>query len=114
MKISNLRLAALGLLLAVLIVFQFTAFGQNISGSINGTVVDKTEAIVPGAKVVLKDEATNATRETVTNSSGVFVFSAIQPGSYTVNVSFSGLQTYERRGVVVTQGSTVGVGIITL
>jgi hypothetical protein len=90
------------------------ALAQNASQSISATVVDKTGGVVPDAKVVLKNEATNATRETTTTGAGLFNFPAIQPGSYTVTVSSAGLQTWERRGITVTQGAPVGLGTITL
>ena len=98
----------------VLLLGQNLAFSQNASGSITGTVVDRSGAIVPNAKVVLKNDATNVTRDTLTNGSGVFSFPAVQPGTYTVTISSTGLQTYERNSVTMTQGATVGLGTITL
>jgi hypothetical protein len=50
-----------------------TVYAQvRIAGAISKTVKDSSDAVVPGARVVLNDEATNATRETV--SSGLFRF----------------------------------------
>src|ERR1051326_5440516 len=71
----------------ILLLAQAALFAQVGSGSISGTVVDRTGAVIPNAKVVLKNEATNATRETVTTGAGLFSFPAVQPGSYTVTVS---------------------------
>lgn len=100
---------------ALLLLFAHTsAFAQNASGSITGTVVDKSGAVVPNAKVVLKNEATNVTRDTVTTGAGVFTFPAVQPGSYTVTVSSAGLQTYEHPGITMTQGANVGLGTVTM
>jgi len=104
-------LFAIGL---VLLLTQTVMFAQNISGSINGTVVDRTGAVIPNAKVVLKNEATNATRDTVTTGAGLFNLAAVQPGSYTITISFSGLQTIEQRQIVVTQGQAIGLGTLTL
>src|SRR5579883_2057884 len=98
----------------LLLLLQNFAVAQNASGTIAGTVVDRSGAIVPNAKVVLKNEATNVTRDTVTNGSGVFTFPAVQPGNYTVTISSTGLQTYERPGIALTQGATVGLGTVTL
>jgi hypothetical protein len=102
------------MLVAVLLIVQVPALAQNASGSVSATVVDRTGGVVPNAKVVLLNDATNGTRETATTGAGVFNFPAIQPGSYTVKVSAPGLSTFERQGVVVTQGSVVGLGTITL
>jgi len=64
---GSLVLVGLFLLLA-----QVALFAQTGSGSITGTVVDKTGAVVPNAKVVVKNTATNALRDTTTNGAGDF------------------------------------------
>lgn len=96
-------MAALIAVLALLGVFSHPAAAQYGSASISATVVDRTGGVVPNAKVVLKNEESGITRETVTNSSGVFVFPSVPPGTYTVTVSFTGLETWERKGIQLTQ-----------
>ena len=66
------------------------------------------------AKAVLKDEATGALRETVTNSAGYFDFPSILPATYTVTVTAQGLQTFEEQGIILTQGSTLRLPTIIL
>ena len=106
--------AAVALFLTAFVAFQMCAFAQNASGSISATVADKTGAVIPDAKVVLKNEATNATRDTVTNGAGLFAFPAVQPGTYTITVTAPGLQASEMGGITLTQGGAVGLGTITL
>ena len=103
----------LGLLIAALAVSQLPVFAQFASGSIGATVTDATGAIVPNAKVVLKNEATGGLRDTVTNNSGSFEFPSVLPGTYTVTISAAGLQTFEEQGIPMTQGSTVRLPTIT-
>jgi hypothetical protein len=107
-------LAAMGAAIALLCVLAFPAAAQYGSASISATVVDRTGGVVPNAKVVLKNEQSGITRETVTNSSGVFVFPSVPPGSYTVTVSFTGLETWEGKGIVLTQGATVNLPNVVL
>jgi len=95
-------MATLIAVLASLGVFSHPAAAQYGSASISATVVDRTGGVVPNAKVVLKNEESGITRETVTNSSSVFVFPSVPPGTYTVTVSFTGLQTWERKGIQLT------------
>src|SRR2546425_9433034 len=50
-------------------------FGQlRIVGRISGTVEDQAGAVIPKAKVVLKDSKTAITRETVSSSVGTLLF----------------------------------------
>ena len=116
-RASGKRILGWGFFLALGLILLFTqtaALAQTASGSIDGTVVDKTGAVVPNAKVVLQNEATTTTREMATTGSGIFNFPAVQPGTYTVTVTSTGMATYERKGIVVTQGTPVGLGLITL
>src|SRR5438270_2723873 len=102
------------LLLAALLLLPAAALAQNASGSISAIVADRSGAVVPNAKVVLQNEATNATRDTTTNGAGLFTFPAVQPGSYTVTVTAAGLQTSQRTGIAMTQGANMSMGTITL
>ena len=104
----------LGLQVAALAFSQPCAFAQFASGSIGATVTDSSGAVVRQAKAVLKDEATGALRETVTNSAGYFDFPSILPATYTVTVTAQGLQTFEEQGIILTQGSTLRLPTIIL
>jgi hypothetical protein len=104
----------LGLLIAIVAFTQLPAYAQFASGSIGATVTDSTGAVIPAAKVVLKNEATGALRDTTTNSTGYFDFPSILPGSYSVTVSATGLRTSEQTGIVLTQGSTLRLSTIVL
>ena len=108
------RMIAVAVLAAALLLFQLPVLGQVASGSLSAIVTDATGAVVPGAKVVLTHEATKTTRETTTNASGFFRFPAMQPGAYTISVSSPGLQTWEQRGITLTQGGVITLPNITL
>jgi hypothetical protein len=97
-----------GLLIAGLL-FCLSAFGQNATGSLSGTVTDATGAVIPGAKVVLKNEATQTTRETISNGSGFFSFAAVQPASYSVLVSAGGFSSWEETGLSFSQGASLSI-----
>src|ERR1700733_6120471 len=87
-----------GLLLAGLL-FSLSAFGQNASGTLTGTVLDPSGAVIPGANVIMKDEASGVERRTVSNSDGFFSINAVQPGDYTVTIQAQGFEQYQQRGV---------------
>src|SRR5438034_348444 len=75
------------------------------TATLNGIVVDTTGAMVPGADVVAKHNATGVTVSAVSNTDGVFSFPALNTGTYTVTVSLQGFKTYVANNVVLTSGT---------
>ena len=57
------------------------ARGQTSMGGVSGTVTDPTGAVVPGATVLLVNQATNVRNERLTNSAGFFTFWSPTSGS---------------------------------
>ena len=75
--------------------------GQTTTGQISGSVADPSNQLITGARITLNNEAGD-TRNTVTNQTGDFVFSALVPGTYTIKISADGFKTLERKGIVLT------------
>ena len=73
------------------------AFAQIRSATITGTVTDPQKAVVPGATVVLTNEATNVSAEFVTTEAGLFTAPLLQAGTYTVTVTLSGFAHVQAR-----------------
>jgi hypothetical protein len=101
--------------LTVLIIFfgcmLITRAQVRTSGSISGTILDPSGAVVSGAQIRLKDTQTGAERETVSNDTGVFTFQNLQPGTYEVTVSLTGFQTALYSGVVVEAAKTTDINV---
>jgi hypothetical protein len=95
---------------AMLLLLQPLAFSQVGSSSLNGTVVDASGAVIPNAKVELRDEATNVARTTVTNSSGFFNFIAILPHSYTVTITAAGFASLQVHNVALASAESRTLG----
>src|SRR5260370_13517 len=94
-KSVSSKLMLLVAMAAVLVpgfMWSTAAYGQ-FSSAIEGTVTDNTGAIVPGAKVVLTNEATGVSSSGVSNSVGVFRFSALGTGLYKVTASMPDFAT---------------------
>ncbi len=81
------------ILLAAIFLWVKPSFGQIDQGAIRGTVLDQTGAVVPGAKVTLKNQDTGLTLDVLTAQDGAYSFSPIKIGTYTVSVSKPGFQT---------------------
>jgi hypothetical protein len=66
---------------------------QATSGDLTGTVIDASGAGIPNATVVAANDATGVRSTTQTNASGVYRFSNLLVGRYTVTASASGFST---------------------
>src|SRR2546426_6288347 len=85
------------------------AFAQaTASGTIQGTVTDKSGAVVTGAQVVAKNKGTDLDRTASTSDTGYYRFELLPVGTYTVTVSKAGFasvsQTME---ILIGQMTTV-------
>jgi len=90
------------------------AGAQVTSGSLSGVVHDSTGAVIPEATVVLTDEATTATRRTVSNSTGAFTFVAVPAGSYMLTINHPGFSSYQVKGITLDQGENRAIPQISL
>jgi hypothetical protein len=90
-------------LLAV-VLFGSLSFAQQLTGTLTGTVADSAGAVVPNAKITMKNEASGDVRATVSNGSGYFSVTAVQPGSYSVAIEAPGFKTWARTGIAFAQG----------
>ena len=98
----------IGLLCAVLftLMADARAFAQGgAMSSISGTVVDSGGGVIPGATVVVKNNASGTTFNAVTNSAGTFSVPSLAAGTYTVTVSLSGFKTAVVKDVVLAIGT---------
>src|SRR3954466_11014046 len=95
MSARNCFLLVFTLLLAGLIAIPVAA--QNIvSGDVTGIVSDPSGAILPNTQVTLKSNANGQTRTVASNPQGVFRFSLLEPGGYTITATAPGFQTVQR------------------
>ncbi|HLV02605.1 MAG TPA: carboxypeptidase-like regulatory domain-containing protein, partial [Acidobacteriota bacterium] len=61
--------------------------------AINGTVRDTSGAAIPGVTITIRDQATGAVRETVTDESGYYSVLSLRPSTYTITASLPGFKT---------------------
>jgi type 1 fimbria pilin len=84
---------------ALLLTTALSARAQETTGTITGLVTDQTGAILPGTSVVVKHVATARTQEVITNESGRYNATLLQPGTYEVTFSLSGFQPVVVKGI---------------
>ena len=92
-----------GLFLGILPSVQVRS--QVSDATLSGTVADSSGAVIAGAKISIQHVATGIAREVITDSSGFYSTSNLQPGIYLVRVSASGFSTYEQKDLTLTVGA---------
>lgn len=95
----------------VLLLATGPAWGQVDQGSITGTVVDATGAVVPNADVRLLNTDQGISLETHTGDSGSYTFSPVRIGHYTVTVSAPGFSATTQQNLTVTVGLDLKVNV---
>ena len=82
------------LALALICLSATNLFGQiTASATLQGTVTDKTGAVIPNADVKVTNKETGAARSATTSGSGLYVFNLLPAGMYEVRVSVKGFTT---------------------
>ena len=79
---------------------------QNVGGTLLGTVVDNSGAVLPGAGVTATNTATAVARTTISDGQGRYSIADFPPGRYDVSASLSGFQTVLRRGIRLVVGNS--------
>src|SRR5215472_4232400 len=74
---------------------------QSSRATVTGQVIDSSKAEVAGASVDLANEATKVVRSTRSNESGVYVFDAVDPGTYRIKVNSPGFSALETQPFTV-------------
>lgn len=93
--------------LAMLLVFlvSIQVHAQVAGGTLSGAVSDPSGAVIPTAKITLKNVATGVTREIAVDSAGFYTAPNLLAGDYEVTASASGFQTETQTGIQLTVGS---------
>ena len=80
------------------------------SGGLTGVVTDPSQAVVPDAAVEIMDNAKGTTQSTKTDREGVYQFSFLAPGWYTLTVTHAGFRE-EKRAMNILLGPTVSANV---
>jgi hypothetical protein len=99
-RLVLLTLVAFGLIASV------PVMAQSARGTLTGTVTDANGAVIPGAVVNLKETNTGSGYSTKSTAEGLYTFSELPPGSYTLAVTAPGFESYTQSGIGVEVAST--------
>lgn len=102
--VSKLLVCAITLSLSSVLVY-----GQAVTGTILGTVTDKSGANVPDARVVLTETQTNVSTSGQTNADGYYAFPNLTAGTYRLTVRKAGFTTFVREDIGLAANHTARV-----
>ena len=102
----SLRYGCVALLLVALSAVGISA---QSTARITGVVKDSAGGVIPGVTVVVKNDATGAAQEGVTDADGSFQVTALGAGTYTVTASLSGFKTAVQTAIRLAPGQPVTI-----
>ena len=108
--------------IALLLLLPTLISAQSIvTGAISGTITDPSGAVIVGATLNLKNNATDETLTTTSSTEGVYQFTLLKPGTYTLTVTQQGFkQLNQTVEILLGQTSTsnlkmeLGAGAVTV
>src|SRR5581483_9426647 len=107
---KKIRLFVVIALLSLVVRTESVRAQSLVSGDVTGTVSDPQGRVVPNATVTLTNTGTQQSQNTTTNAEGVYRFSLLPPGQYSVKVEAQGFQNFERPvTVAVGQASSMNI-----
>src|SRR5499426_1719396 len=87
------------------------AWAQTSTSRISGTITDANGAVIAGAKVTAKNDATGVAQTQTTTEAGLYSFASLPVGSYTITVEMTGFKTANQAGVIIQVNTPVTVDI---
>ena len=83
--------------------------GQVNTGDVVGTVTDVSGAVIPNAKVTIRNTATGVSRTVQTGKTGDYSFSLLQLGTYEVTIEAKGFRTFVTENLHLSAGDRLRV-----
>jgi outer membrane receptor protein involved in Fe transport len=105
---TPVRTVLFSTILCFLTSFALAQYGA----SIEGTVTDKSGAVVSGANVTITDQATGVSHNTVTSAAGFYRVPGLIPGSYRVDVVAASFKKETTADVRVDAETTRGLNVV--
>src|SRR5947199_496205 len=87
--------------LTIFLLTAALAIAQTATSRITGTVSDVSGALVPGATVTARNEATGVTYTQTITEAGLYAFPSVPVGTYTVSVALQGFKTANKTGNIL-------------
>jgi hypothetical protein len=86
-------------------------FAQQGTTELRGRVVDAQSGVLPGVTVIVRNQATGFSRETVSGADGSFIASGLVPGTYEVIAELQGFKKFDRKDLALEVGKTATIDV---
>jgi Carboxypeptidase regulatory-like domain len=84
---------------------------QQGTTELRGRVVDAQSGVLPGVTVIVRNQATGFSRETVSGADGSFIASGLVPGTYEVIAELQGFKKFDRKDLALEVGKTATIDV---
>lgn len=104
---SRIRLATLMAAVCLACGLHFSTSAQTVTGSMEGRVTDQTGAVIPGAKIAIRNVETGQERVVTTNGEGFYRAPFLPIGVYRVSASAQGFGAVTQENIQAPLNQTV-------
>jgi len=88
-----------------------SAYGQEVSAGVTGTVTDSSGGAIAGATVTAKDVNHRTVWNTISNAEGIYAFPRLPAGNYEIRIEAAGFRTALRTGIALELNSRVRLDV---
>ena len=100
--------------LVFILVLRIVTYAQDITGNIEGYIIDSSNVPLLGVNILLESENLQGTLGAATNDEGYFRIINLPVGIYNVKISFIGYQKITFQNIQIQLGKTTSLGEIKL
>ena len=101
----------IGVLVVCLLGLVWTAAAQTANGTITGTVIDPTGAVIANATVEVKNTGTGVVYKSVSTQTGNYTATQLPVGQYEISVTVQGFKKYNREGLELTAAQIMRIDV---
>src|SRR5438445_12776091 len=92
------------------IFFSAAAWSQGLS-TISGNISDPTGAMIPSARITVREVGTDLARTATTGPDGYYVMSSLRPTNYALTAEAPGFRTLSQTGITLLADESVTMNL---